>query len=107
MAKRPEVGVCTGKDCRRSDGYRTVRRELGRDCTVIELPCLDVCDGPVVVVDIRSKDAVVIERVGSRGLALQVVAHVLERVPLTGRLRARRVGGSDRASARRRLARAL
>jgi hypothetical protein len=107
MAKRPEVGVCTGKDCRRSDGYRTVRREFERSCSIVELPCLDVCDGPVVVVDVRSPDAVVLERVGGRGLALQVVAHLVEGVPLSGRLRNRKLGGSKRAAARRRITRAL
>jgi hypothetical protein len=107
VSTRPEVGLCGGKDCRRSDGYRTVRRELRDACAVIELPCLDVCDGPVVVVDVRSSDAVVLERVGGRGLALQVVAYLVDGVPLPGRLRSRRVKGSAGATARRRLRRAL
>jgi hypothetical protein len=105
MAKRPEVGVCTGKDCRRSDGYRTVQRELGRSCSIVEVSCLDVCDGPVVVLDVRSKDATVLERVRTRALALAIVDHLVAGVELSGRLRSRRVGGARRATARRRIAR--
>ena len=110
MAKRPgapEIGLCTGKDCRHADGFRTVQRELGRICTVLELPCLEVCDGPVVVIEPRSSESVVLERVGSRALALDVVDHVVDGDPLSGRLRKRRLTGAKRAKARRRVERAL
>ena len=103
----PEVGLCTGKDCRGADGYRTVERELRRSCAVLALPCLDVCDGVVVVLEPRSSRPTVLERVGSRGLALEVVDHVVAGEPLSGRLRKRRLSGSKRAKARRRVERAL
>ena len=110
MAQRsgaPEVGLCTGKDCRHADGFRTVQRELGRACTVVELPCLDMCDGPVVVIEPRTSESVVLERVGSRALALDVVDHVVDGDPLSGRLRKRRLTGAKRAKSRRRVERAL
>ena len=109
MAKHPrapEIGLCTGKDCRRSDGFRTVQRELGRVCTVTELPCLDVCDGAVVVVSPRD-EPVVIERVRNRAMAFEIIEHVTSDAPLTARLRKRRLNGSERAKALRRVARAL
>jgi hypothetical protein len=104
---RPEVGLCTGKDCRRSDGFRTVQRELGRACTVTELPCLDVCDGVVVVVRLRSPEPAVFERVNGRGLARDLIDHLVDGEELSGRLLRRRVTGSTRAKARRRITRAL
>jgi hypothetical protein len=104
---RAEIGLCTGKDCRRADGYRTVERELRRGATVVELPCLDVCHGAVVVVRPRSSDPVVLERVSGRGLARDVVEHAVGGVELSGRLRKRRVKSSARAKALRRLTRAL
>jgi hypothetical protein len=108
MSRRsPEIGLCTGKDCRHADGFRTVQRELGRACTVLELPCLDVCDGVVVVIEPRSTAPIVIERVGNRALALEVVDHVLDGNPLSARLRKRRLSGPKRAKARRRVERAL
>jgi hypothetical protein len=103
----PEIGLCTGKDCRRADGFRTVQRELGRACTVVELPCLDVCDGPVVVIAPRSSEAVVLERISNRALVLEIVDHVVDDDPLSGRLRKRRLSGSKRAKARRRVERSL
>jgi hypothetical protein len=108
MAKHPrvpEIGLCTGKDCRRSDGFRTVQRELSSACTVIELPCLDVCDGPVVVLSPRD-EPVVIERVRHRAMALEIVDSVVNDAPMTPRLRKRRLSGSKRTKALRRVGRA-
>lgn len=106
MAKAPEVGLCTGKDCRRADGFRTIERELGRSCDVTELPCLDVCDGPVVVLDVRSDTPVVVERVRNRAMAIELIDHVTAGAELSGRLRKRVLSGSKRAKARRRIVRA-
>jgi hypothetical protein len=105
MTKRPEVGFCTGKDCRRADGFRTVERELRRACDVRTLSCLDVCDGPVVVLDVGGESPVVIERVRNRALALELVDHLTADGELSGRLRKRVLSGSKRAKARRRIAR--
>lgn len=105
MGKGPEVGLCTGKDCRKADGFRTVERELRRVGDIRELPCLDVCDGPVVALDVRSETPVVIERVRNRALALELVAHVTDGDELSGRVRKRVLSGSKRAKARRRISR--
>lgn len=101
----PEIGLCTGKDCRKADGFRTVERELRRGCEVRDLACLDVCDGPVVVLSVRSSDAVIVERVHSRALALDLIRHLSDDEQLSARLRKRSLSGSKRAKARRRLAR--
>ena len=106
MTKDPRIGLCTGKDCRKADGFRTVERELRRAGDVVELPCLDVCDGPVVVLEVRSDAPVVIERVRNRAMALELIDHVAEDAELSGRLRKRVLSGSKRAKARRRIARA-
>jgi hypothetical protein len=106
MAASTEIGLCTGKDCRRADGFRLVERQLRRSCDVRELPCLDVCNGPVVVLDVRSDTPVVIERVRNRAMAIELVDHVVDGSVLSGRLRKRMLTGSKRAKARRRVARA-
>jgi hypothetical protein len=79
---------------------------LSSACTVIELPCLDVCDGVLVVLSPRS-EPIVIERVRNRAMALEIVDHVVGGAPLSGRLRKRKLGGSKRAKAVRRLGRTL
>ena len=106
MAQGSDVGLCTGKDCRKADGFRTLERELRAVADVRSLPCLDVCDGPVVVLDVRSDAPVVIERVRNRALALELVAHINDGDALTSRLRKRVLTGSKRAKARRRITRA-
>ena len=105
-SRAPEIGLCTGKDCRRSDGFRTVQRELDRVCTVVELPCIDVCDGAVVVLSPRD-GPVVIERVRNRAMALEIIDHLASDAPLTARLRKRRLGGAKRTKALRRVRRAV
>ena len=105
MAKAADVGLCTGKDCRKADGFRTTERELRRCGEVRELACLDVCDGPVVVLGPRSEAPVVIERVNNRAMALELVDHVTSGTELTGRLRKRVLTGAKRAKARRRITR--
>lgn len=106
MTKEPRIGLCTGKDCRKADGFRTVERALPSAGDVVELPCLDVCDGPVVVLEVRSDAPVVIERVRNRAMALELIDHVAEGTELSGRLRKRVLSGSKRAKARRRISRA-
>ena len=107
MTTRSEIGLCTGKDCRRADGFRLVQRELRRSGEVRELPCLDVCDGPVVVLDVHGDSPVVVERVRNRALVLGLVDHVTDGVELSGRLRKRVLSGSKRVKAGRRIARAV
>ena len=56
---RPIVGLCAGKDCRKHCETIKVRKALDRDCVVVDLKCVGVCSGPVVVVDpASSKPAV-------------------------------------------------
>jgi hypothetical protein len=107
MTTGPRIGLCTGKDCRKADGFRTVERELRGAGDVVELPCLDVCDGPVVALEVDSDAPVVIERVRNRAMALELIEHVAEGAELSGRLRKRILSGSKRAKARRRISRAL
>lgn len=106
MGKGSDVGLCTGKDCRKADGFRTIERELRRVCQVRELSCLDVCDGPVVVLDVFSESPVIIERVRNRAVALELVVHVTNGDELSSRVRKRMLVGSKRAKARRRITRA-
>lgn len=106
MASAANIGLCTGKDCRKADGFRTTERELRRCGEVRQLSCLDVCDGPVVVLGVRSEAPVVIERVNNRAVALDLVDHVIAGSQLSPRLRKRMLTGSKRAKARRRITRA-
>ena len=74
---------------------------------LVELPCLDVCHGAVVVIEPRSSKSIVLERVGTRALASEIVDHVVNGDEVSGPLRKRRLTGAKRTKARRRIERAM
>jgi hypothetical protein len=100
------VGWCVGKDCRR-DGAAATRRLLEQHCTIVELPCLDVCSGPIAVIDPTGDRPVVLRKVRSKKVVTDLVDHVVDAAPMSDRLRQRQVAGAKRDKARRRIARAL
>jgi hypothetical protein len=100
------VGLCAGKDCRRSREFEDLKATL-TGCTIVETRCLDICHGPVVIVEPLSEDPVVLSK-----LRAPKDARALQRVidgdaELSGHLKKRRVLGSKRRSALRRASRAF
>jgi hypothetical protein len=76
-------------------------------CDVIETRCLDICDGPVVILDPLSADAVVLSKLRSAKDVRDVKRLVSGEIKSSTRLDKRRVLGSKRRSALRRAARAF
>ncbi len=105
-ATPPTVGLCTGKDCRRSPEFPEMKSALSR-CDVVETRCLDICDGPVLILDPLSDDAVVLSKLRSPKDVRDVRRVLRGHVSLTARLEKRRVLGSKRRSALRRAARSF
>lgn len=105
--QHPELGWCTGKDCRKADGFAGLRRALEEHAELLELPCLDVCDGAVVVLEPRAEKPIVLRKVRTKKGLADLILHLTEGAPLSKRLLARRVKRNDRAKARRRVAKAL
>jgi hypothetical protein len=102
----PIVGLCAGKDCRRSREFEGIKRAVSRG-EVVETRCLDICDGPVVILDPMSDDAVVLSKLRSSKDARDVELLLGRAAKLTKRLQKRRVLGSKRRSALRRASRAF
>ena len=98
------VGLCAGKDCRRSHEFAEIQGALSR-CQVVGTRCLDICDGPVVILEPLSNDAIVLSKLRSAKDVRDVQRHVDGDIKLSDRLRKRRVLGSKRRSALRRAAR--
>lgn len=65
-AHRSAVAVCAGKDCRSRCESAKVRSILDGRCEVIEMKCVGLCKGPVVVVDADSASPVVYSKVRSK-----------------------------------------
>ena len=105
------VGLCSGKDCRRSHEFSAMKHALSR-CEVVETRCLDICDGPVVILAPLSAEPVVLSKLRSPKDVRDVgrlVRNEIEKggISLSARLEKRRVLGSKRRSALRRAARSF
>ena len=100
----PIVGVCAGKDCRRSREFGDLTSTLTR-CTIVETRCLDICSGPVVILDPASDDAVILSKLRSSKDRRDLQDVIDRGARLSARLKKRRVLGSKRRAAMRRAAR--
>jgi hypothetical protein len=100
------VGVCVGKDCRRSHEFAAMQGALSR-CQVIETRCLDICDGPVVILQPLSDEPIVLSKLRSGKDVRDLNRLVNGEIKLSARLKKRRVLGSKRRSALRRANRSL
>lgn len=52
----PRVALCAGKDCKKRCEFAKMRDALSAQCDVVELKCVGICSGSVVVTDIDSDD---------------------------------------------------
>ena len=48
---RPVVALCAGKDCARRCESAKMRATLEVECVIIDIACVGLCNGPVVVID--------------------------------------------------------
>src|SRR5689334_12611113 len=79
----PRCYVCTGKDCRRDDGFKELRRDLDKVAKVREVDCQDMCDGPVagVVLDGRVEWFEKIRKERYRTAVIELVTGERDSVP--------------------------
>ncbi len=96
------VALCIGKDCRKRAEFDELHAML-TGLPHIETRCLDVCNGPVVVVCPESTEEIVLARVRSRKQRRDLRRVILRGDALTERLGRRAVTGSKRRAALRRL----
>ena len=89
-AERPVVGWCTGKDCRAADRDGSLRAVAAERAELVDLRCLDVCDGD---------DPVVFRKVRKRKVLRDVLRHLATGAELTPRAAERRVTGKKRKRA--------
>lgn len=66
VADRPVVAMCTGKDCRKRCEFATVRSALDEQFDIVDVKCVGVCNGPVVVVDPHAAKPAVYSRIRSK-----------------------------------------
>ncbi|MFK8023385.1 MAG: hypothetical protein AB8G26_05405 [Ilumatobacter sp.] len=103
---RPVVGLCAGKDCRKRCEFAKIRDELDVGAHVVELGCVGICSGPVVAAAVGGR-VEVFSKVRKKSQRKELQRLVEQDRGASKELRSRRVTGSKRDKAARRLARAL
>src|SRR5829696_8014723 len=96
-ATPPRVALCAGKDCRHRREFEEMKSALGQ-YTIVETRCLDICHGPVMILDPLSDEPVVLSKLRSSKDVRDVQRLMAGSTKLTARLRKRRVLGSKRRS---------
>lgn len=91
VAERPVVAMCAGKDCAKRCEFGKMRDALERDCDVVDLTCLGLCNGPVVVLHAGRKQRVVLSKLRSKQQRKFVVAAAAGDSQAQRRLSKRRV----------------
>jgi hypothetical protein len=99
--------LCAGKDCRTRCEYRKVRTALDDHCTVIDIKCVGLCAGPVVVAHPTSDRPLVLAKLRTKRDRKQLVRLVVGDDSGGGALTGRLVTGGKQKKILRRVERAL
>ncbi|BAN04455.1 hypothetical protein [Ilumatobacter coccineus] len=63
---RPRVALCAGKDCKKRCEFAKMHDALSERCDVVELKCVGICSGSVVVANVDSDDPRVFAKLKSK-----------------------------------------
>ncbi|MEL6894140.1 MAG: hypothetical protein AAFP84_21295 [Actinomycetota bacterium] len=99
--------MCAGKDCRKLCEFAKMHDLLAARGDVLELKCVGICKGPVVVVNPTSKDAAVFAKVRSKKQRRSILQAAEGSPETPDALSSLRVSGKHRRSALKRVSRAL
>ncbi len=77
VVERPVVAMCVGKDCVRRGEFAKMRTTLEAECDVLELKCVGLCDGPVVVIDPAARRPAIYSKLRSKRQRRLVLAAAL------------------------------
>lgn len=92
------MALCAGKDCRKRCEFAKVRTTLRRAHDVVELSCVGICDGPVVVVRPDQNKPVVLSKLRTKRDREQLMTLIASGKTPSGALKSRVVSKSKRAS---------
>ena len=104
---KPEMGLCMGKDCRDRCEFSLLLSQLGPHCNVVKLPCIDICKGPVAVLDPRGENPRIYRRLRKPKSRRDLLRLARDNGEESEHLTERRVRGSKKKGVLKRLRRAL
>jgi len=92
------VAVCSGKDCRKREEYRDLRRAIAEVADVQPVRCVDLCDSPVAIVRRDTDQPLVFDKLRTPKQHRDLVALISggSHARPTKRLAARQVTGKAR-----------
>lgn len=104
---RPVVAMCAGKDCRKRCEFAKMHDELAERCDVVDLGCVGICNGPVVVVDPAAEQPLVLSKLRKKQHGRLVSELATSGSRPGGGLRSHVVTGSKRKSTLKKVRRRL
>lgn len=107
VAEPPVVAICAGKDCRTRCEYPRVRADLEPRCQVVDVACVGICSGPVVVANATSDDPLVLAKLRSKKHRRDLLRLVDGSGSVSKDLAKRAVGKGKRKSTLKRVRKAL
>lgn len=91
--------MCSGKTCRRSEGFAELETALSESCSLVKTRCLGECKGPMVVTQPDGPEPVVLKRVRKPKQRRDLLAFLFGVEALSERLVRRRLAGRKREKA--------
>ncbi len=107
QADRPLVALCAGKDCRKRAEFPKMRAALAAQCDVVELSCVGICKGPVVVARPAGAAPIVLSKLRSKRHRRELLRMLVDGRQPGPELADRTVRGSKRTTTVRRMRRTL
>ncbi len=104
---RPLVAMCEGKDCRKRCGFDKLHDELVKRCDVVDLGCVGICSGPVVVVRPTADEPLVFSKLRKKQHRRDLVAVAVSNSKPSRELRSHSVSGSKRKATLKKVRRQL
>lgn len=98
MTDRPVVALCAGKDCAKRCEFAKIRATLRAEHDVVELACVGICSGPVVVVRPEADKPVVLSKLRTKRDRERLVALIASGKAPRGAMKDRVVSKSKRTS---------
>lgn len=99
--------MCSGKDCKKRCEFAKMYDALDEQCDVVELKCVGICSGPVVVANATSKAPIVLSKLRTKQQRQQLLQVVIDGGAPTKDLAKRVVTNGKRKATLRRLNQAL
>jgi len=104
--ERPVVAMCAGKDCRSRCEFATMRRALDNDCHIVDVKCVGICAGPVVVARTHDRP-LVFAKLRTKKERRALLRFIIDDTRPSSALSKREVGGSKRKATLRRVEQTL